>query len=1081
MMSAVRLKLQFSLLAVAMALTAAASGFAQQAGLDVVMLVDVSASMSPDGDNPGNDPEQLRWDAVKLVLDLLTDDDRLLVLPFSEQCPAASAPLESQDLEYARSDYQKKLGRQIEAFIPDRGAAVTTDDGGTGIIAALEVARGKIEAASKSPRESARPKVVFLLTDGQQNTNKLPLDDTPDDRLVNNPGEAWKSDERVTYFRDNKIPIYTFGLGQQAEMTFLEELAKFTNATPMKVDSNTQLVERFRELIWSVGRCFVTAPFDAQQPSRRSGSLGGAVDFAVLLYEQLPGAESLKRRSAAPNPLPARRWLNAPEPPAEDVRTGKRMELPGSTTPRESGYAIVYYDGRRTQRDLRGSMFQAAPQMELELGFPAESRRSNLTGYFIKRMAVEFDVRLTKGALGKEGEYYRNEPIPLEVEVRASGGGEVAKRFEISAELVPTDAALAGTSPIALAASPDRPTLFRPAGLTAVGLSPSTELYDTCVLKITVTEKTAAGGLAYAHTLPPRLVTIKNAIPLRHVPPSVMLSPAQPRVDIHIGTLQDWPQPTNFRLNVARMLPKQKSDSKTFPAGAIDFDTAELKSGALTLHGNRGKIGLQLAADQTKWPQQPGLYEDGSLLLTSVDSRLRIVTLQPGGVEEPGYEIPWGFRRAIVGLKLDAQEGSEWSVGPAQSQDRRKLVVSLADAKEAPPDGFTVTVSLASADDKKPLFSPQEFWIQAAGEAAVAKDRRQSIALKSLGEEFDIFFQPDLAKHADHAGLIGTHAYVVRAAGEGFDRPELPISLAVLRPELEFKRVGAPISQAAPGVAAPVQMQARLIWLANGKLPLNIEPAAKIRLTVADEGAGKQAGRAAFDVPYTGGSRSVELVSPADLNNPASGWTNLDFQFQIPDDFRHGSYAGSLALLFHDEPLAPELPFAFRINSLTSTGLIISEAQRKKFADIKDWPEPTPVESVSVVQFFDRGATVQLNVRCDLNGVALDPSKLVPQSADAEFPFLTNAKDARDYVAAPKLKQIASGAMGGSLVVDLLLPPVRNATPGVPYNTTLDFEYRDPEQSIDLGRLSITLEVTFVDPQAVLQVEPATEAKPQEE
>jgi hypothetical protein len=499
------------------------------------------------------------------------------------------------------------------------------------------------------------------------------------------------------------------------------------------------------------------------------------------------------------------------------------------------------------------------------------------------------------------------------------------------------------------------------------------------------------------------------------------------------------------------------------------------------LTGNRGKLGLQLSADQTKWPQQPGLYEDGTLSLTSVDPRLRIVTLQPGGLEKPGYEIPWGFRRAIVGLKLDALEGLEWSVGSAQAQDRRKIVVSLADAKETPPDGFSVNVSLAAADEKKPIFSPQELWIQPAGEAVVSKERRQSIALKALGEEFDVFFQPDLSKHADHAALIGTHAYVVRAAGEGFDRPELPISLSVLRPELEFQRVGAPVSQVAPGVAAPVQMQARLKWLANGKLPLTIEPAAKIRLTVAEEGTGKPAARAAFDVPYTGGSRSVELASPADLDSPASGWTNLDFQFQIPDDFRNGSYAGSLALLFRGEPLAPELPFAFRINGLASTGQIISESQRQKFADITDLPEPTPVESVSVVQFFDCEAAVQMSVQCELNGVALDPTKLHPQPADAVFPFLTNAKDARDYVAAPKLKQIARGTAAGSLVVDLQLPPVRNATPGAPYRTTLDFEYRDPEQSIDLGRLVLTLEVTFVDPRAVLKVAPSTEPKSQEE
>ena len=39
---------------------------------------------------PASDPERLRWDAVKLVLDLLTKDDRILVLPFNETCPATA-------------------------------------------------------------------------------------------------------------------------------------------------------------------------------------------------------------------------------------------------------------------------------------------------------------------------------------------------------------------------------------------------------------------------------------------------------------------------------------------------------------------------------------------------------------------------------------------------------------------------------------------------------------------------------------------------------------------------------------------------------------------------------------------------------------------------------------------------------------------------------------------------------------------------------------------------------------------------------------------------------------------------------
>ena len=67
-------------------------------GLDVAILVDVSRSMRHFAVRPvetrvesrtgnGSDPERIRWDAVKLVLDLLTDEDRLLIQRFNHACP----------------------------------------------------------------------------------------------------------------------------------------------------------------------------------------------------------------------------------------------------------------------------------------------------------------------------------------------------------------------------------------------------------------------------------------------------------------------------------------------------------------------------------------------------------------------------------------------------------------------------------------------------------------------------------------------------------------------------------------------------------------------------------------------------------------------------------------------------------------------------------------------------------------------------------------------------------------------------------------------------------------------------------
>ena len=62
-------------------------------GLDFVLLVDMSASMhrysnAHDTEHAGSDPHRLRWDTAQLVVDLLTKDDRILILPFNTDCPA---------------------------------------------------------------------------------------------------------------------------------------------------------------------------------------------------------------------------------------------------------------------------------------------------------------------------------------------------------------------------------------------------------------------------------------------------------------------------------------------------------------------------------------------------------------------------------------------------------------------------------------------------------------------------------------------------------------------------------------------------------------------------------------------------------------------------------------------------------------------------------------------------------------------------------------------------------------------------------------------------------------------------------
>ena len=115
--------------------------------LDVFILVDVSRSMylapaqskveemqafdpAMDGRPAGSDPERQRWDAVRLLLDLLTDDDQVTILPFNEVAPAqvqaqGGQPFEvpghvADSLRSPRWE-QDRLGRSVEEFAAQPG------------------------------------------------------------------------------------------------------------------------------------------------------------------------------------------------------------------------------------------------------------------------------------------------------------------------------------------------------------------------------------------------------------------------------------------------------------------------------------------------------------------------------------------------------------------------------------------------------------------------------------------------------------------------------------------------------------------------------------------------------------------------------------------------------------------------------------------------------------------------------------------------------------------------------------------------------------------------------------------------
>lgn len=272
-------------------------------GIDIILLIDVSGSMAEKSGNrgaayetgewDGSDPQRIRWDAVKLLVDMLDANDRILILRFNQTCPANSGqyrsvtgntvgpwperylpgriPLtEERDfrhvLEYCDGRAHAAVSQRIAHFNhplmrlqrtnPESSAhedGWELDGGGTNILEALSVLNAPVTNRAASDRPE-RPKRIILLTDGcDQNIDDFienPDDDIAEDGYeprVNvtrlrqtlqflNPSERVESKTVVATAQVPRIPVYTVGLnlkelpiGKMFETEQSIELAKRRN------------------------------------------------------------------------------------------------------------------------------------------------------------------------------------------------------------------------------------------------------------------------------------------------------------------------------------------------------------------------------------------------------------------------------------------------------------------------------------------------------------------------------------------------------------------------------------------------------------------------------------------------------------------------------------------------------------------------------------------------------------------------------------------------------------------------------------------------------------------------------------
>jgi hypothetical protein len=1045
---------------------------ATEQGLDFVLLVDVSGSMSPtQGDPHGSDPERLRWDAVKLVLDLLTKDDRILVLPFNENCPAiilgeeykATIPgILSPKLDRVE-EIRPQLDAKLQGFIHTGNPPNATpsewngDWGGTAILGALGVASEKIALAKPTKDHKV---VVILLTDGQE-------DSTDEDKKLVKSG-AWPGDKRVERFIREKIPVYTFGLGKDADMTFLKDLANRTGGSSRHLDSNLEIVDAFRELVWSLRDCWIAhvdaEHFSAAQGRISSKPLRGVRDIGVMMYEVDKRQEKAgqPRIVFAPDPLPTLIWqglAGRPEPQAQK-RVGKAI-----SSQRPSGYAYYYFDGE-------GDVFLRSSGTELIVDLGQDQRKAAISsqetrevhGFFIKR-GPRFEIRLDGNS------FYRHQPIPLSVVLVKPLPGAAESKYKVKATLTCSDAPgvavqcqLARVSATEFACQDrDRPDRLDLPDLTVANLALSkgpgeTENY---ILQVAVEEGDSSAP-QYQYKLPPVDLGIKNIVLLKPVE-KLVLNQSTQRRDMVVEAV--YPFHGKVPLQVQRKMPSAKGtllDEKCVQFAYIPRKVSDtevvLEDGQLTVCMRLNKDNLPPIDD----------YENG-LVELAAGSQAKFLIRMAGAADSPEsksskYVLPFDVHLQRVGVELGTPR--DLNVGAGKPKDVTNVRIV---SKAAPAELRPLKVELKRSGDQALAFSEEELWIEPAG-LRVDAPRRQTQTIVSLPAALQLVFQPDPKKHPIQESLVGDHRYLLRITGEDIDSAEAECLLKVGPPVIDATADVKPgqtvdLCVCPKSTSSPIAFQLRYHWLPGGNLPFTIEPPSQsIPFRSVED---KSRGPKKYEVFYDG-------VSPQ-LNWSETAWNDLKFALQIPDEriLPVGRYQGDLEILFRKERFQ-SLYFNMNVDALQVVYPEITPRVREKFPSLPETPQQ--VSQVTLHQCFGRSMKVAFGVQ-SASGIPLDKDKLKvevigPRLKNGRGPYLMRSEPLAqqaffDYLPAPQCgpSDVRQDPKTGRLWIDLHFPPVKNArqSPAMPYFVDVAISYHQDAKYRDPGKTSLKLLVNFFD------------------
>lgn len=716
-------------------------------GLDLVVLVDVSRSMiQMPNSGTGNDPYRLRWDAVKLIVDLLTPADRILIQRFNDTIPASRTYLDGGRQPIAEGadfpghflrlngDGRTVLAEKIARFNTTNEPQGMLDNGGTNIIEALKTVAERFIRKPAPGRETR----VFLLTDG--------LDNDYGDGKYRTDAELRRA---LAFYagendRSKKIPIEIIGLRFPANeegvlaREFSNRVATLTGGHFQEVPNGIKLVEIVREWIWKLKGYWPDArTYTPQQTGTiqfESMLVNGIVQLGILSYEVDP-LKNPKETTAPPRRRLELSWreLKDKQVPMPAIRTG---------TQRRDGRGTVYdyfYFGKAD--DSAGSR-EVSPFVEfktpvyLSLRVQVSDRMQEL---HVAKAPHEPLFALV--CPGDNSKFYRHQTLHVRVRMTENWHFQ-SHQFTVTGELRGQDD---GSQPTAISfqLDPQHPRDF--VGHVSLRTLPHLSDPDYFSLKVIVKGTNGSNTALETHwtELPSRTIAVENNFELKHVgsieltnedPYGIaLIETNQPDVPSECASVDD-----DVTLQAEFVPPRAMGNevplsTEHFRFAVIHGTDRVVLADVHEVVLKSGQAQLAVGLNPQKPPPVGASYEPGKLVISGNDGGLKAplvvpvhlrlgrekVSIRPSPRQLKAESFP--VKTQALAVAWDSQGTSKLS--PGVMEVALQAVVPSSDLAQAAP------------------FSAAELWVQSVGPPAEVPQRKQQLSV-TLETPFEVYFQP---------------------------------------------------------------------------------------------------------------------------------------------------------------------------------------------------------------------------------------------------------------------------------------------------------------------------------------------------